>query len=125
MPDNSGEPGSIYISGCNCYIRTWCTRWDEGNWDVTLETFMGSSARNNLFASTTPGAVRELYNILGTPKFIDTTWQGENTLTITPIHGFGISSLREERMIAVKNISDDFLTKNKFHIKIEGRRLDT
>jgi len=118
------QPGDVYITGSSCYIKCWCTRWDEGNWDMVYETFLTSSCRDNLFASTTPGAVRELYNILGTPKYIDTTYASSNTLTFTPIHPHGISSLRQKRTIAVKNISDTFLTRDRFHVKVEGFRID-
>jgi len=105
-------------------IRCWNTRWDEGNWDVTIETFMDPCDRNYLMAHVTPGAVRELYNILGTPRFIDTTYSSSNSLIYEPISGYGLSGLREKRTIAVKNISDSFLTKDYFHCKIEGKRID-
>lgn len=117
----------IYYS-CNSYpnnyIDCWCTRWDENNWGLVAETFLGSSNRDNLFANVTPGAVRELYNILGTPKYIDTTYTSGNTIILEPQHGYGLSSLREKRMIGVKNISDRFITRDKLGVKIEGIRLD-
>jgi len=115
------------INGCEWVDRSltcWNTRWDEGNWDVTVETFMNARDRNFLFGNVTPGAVRELYNILGTPKFIDTTYKSGNTLIYEPISGYGVSSLRQRRTIGIKNIQDTFLTRNLFSIKIEGNRLD-
>jgi len=122
-----GNSLRIYVS-CNNYpnnyIDCWCTRWDEGNWDVTFETFLGSGARDFLFSNVTPGAVRELYNILGTPRFIDTTYKSGNSIRIFPIAGTGLYNLREERIIAVKNISDSFITPDRFHIKVEGQRID-
>jgi len=108
----------------NYYIECPIKRWDEGNWDLVIETFLGSSNRNTLFANVTPGAVRELYNILGTPNFIDTTYTSGNTLIFEPQHGYGLSSLREKRMIGVKSISDTFINPEYFNIKIEGYRLD-
>ena len=124
---SDGPSLRIYYS-CNSYptnyVECWCSRWDEGNWDVTIETFLGSSNRNNIFANVTPGAVRELYNILGTPNYIDTTYSSGNTLILEPQHGYGLSSLREKRTIGVKNISDTFLNPNYFGCKIEGMRLD-
>ena len=127
MTFTEGQAMRVYYS-CNTYptnyIDCWCSRWDEGNWNVTIETFMRSGARNELFTYVVPGAVRELYNILGTPKFIDGTYESGNTLICSPIHGYGLSSLREERMIAVKSISDTFLNRDKFSIKIEGNRID-
>jgi len=125
---NEGSTMRIYVS-CNAYpshyIDCWCSRWDEGNWDITIETFMGAGARDFLFQNVVPGAVRELYNILGTPKFIDTTYTSSNTIIIDPMHGYGISSLRERRTVAVKHIKDSFINKDYFSIKLEGTRLDT
>jgi len=122
-----GETLRIYYS-CNSYpdfyIDCWCTRWDESNWDVIVETFLSSGARNMLFKNVAPGAIRELYNILGRPKYIDTTYSSGNTLILSPLSNYPLSSLVKERKIAVKNISDTFLTPNKFSIKIEGKRLD-
>ena len=114
----------VYYSGNNLsyYLDIPITRWDEGNWDLTIETFLESGNRNILFAHLTPGAVGELYNVLGTPCYIDTTYTSSNTLIINPLDGYGLSSLREGRMIAVKNISDDFINPNYFTIKIEGYR---
>ena len=117
----------IYYSGNKYpiyYIDCWCKRWDEGNWDTVIETFMESSNRNTLFNYVTPGAVRELYNILGTPKYIDTTYNSANTLIYEPQAGYGLSSLREKRTVAVKNISDTFINKENFNIKIEAFRID-
>ena len=105
-------------------IKCWCSRWDEGNWDLTVETFLDACDRNLLFDSVTPGATRELYNVLGLPKFFDSTYSYKNTLIIEPITGFGISSLRKGREVAVKNISDTFLNKETFGVKIECNRID-
>lgn len=121
-----GNDGTIYFAvWSDREISCWNTRWDGGNWDVTVETFMESQDRNYLFSSVTPNAVRESYNILGTPSYLDTTYLSANTLIIEPRYGYGISSLRQSRKIGVKNISDTFLENNKYAIKIEGLRLDT
>jgi len=108
----------------NSYIDAPIKRWDEGNWNLTVETFLPSGARDSIFANVTPGAVSELYNILGTPKYIDTTYSSGNTLILEPQGGYGLSSLREKRMIGVKNISDTFINREYFNVKIEGIRLD-
>jgi len=129
MTDDIGKSGNtwIYFSG-NKYpqyaIGCWCSRWDEDNYNVIFETFLDSSNRDKLFSHVTPNAYREIYNILGTPKFIDTTYNSGNSLRISPIGGTGISGLREERIIAVRNIQDTFINPNYFGIKVEGFRLD-
>jgi len=117
----------IYYS-CNQYPQyssnVWCTRWSEDKYSVTLEYMAESGTRNNIYNNITPGATRELYNILGKPKYIDTTYNSANTLIVSPIHGYGLSSLREERMISVRNYTDSFLTNKLFTCKIEGFRID-
>jgi len=115
------------IEGATWYerkIRCWNSRWDEDNYNVIMETFVDACDRNFLFRNVTPGAYRELYKILGKPTFIDTTYSSGNTLILEPIYGYGLSSLREKRTVAVRNISDTFVTPNKFGIKVEGIRLD-
>ena len=115
------------ITGADWYerkLQCWNTRWDEGNWNVTLETFLDARDRNYIFRNVTPGAIRELYNILGTPKYIDTTYTSSNTLIFEPISNYGLSSLRQRRTIGVKSISDTFIIHDKFGIKVEGMRLD-
>jgi len=118
-----GNSLRIYIS-CNNYpnnyIDCWCTRWDEGNWDLTFETFLGSGARDFLFSNVTPGATSEMYNILGTPHYIDSTYSSGNSIICSPIGGTGLSGLRQQRTIAVKSISDKFINKDMFGIKVEG-----
>lgn len=121
------DTGNLFISGCgttNCYIRCWCSRWDETNYRLILETFLTETERDNLYSSTVPGAVRELYNILGKPYYIDTTYTSGNTLKITPTGN--LSNLYDERLIAVKSISDSPLKgpSGYIHVKIEGVRLD-
>jgi len=105
-------------------VRCWCTRWDEGNWDVKFETFIDGCDRSTIFSNVIPGAVSEQMNILGTPTFIDSTYSSSNTLILSPISNYGLSSVRQERMIAVSNIRDAFLTKDKLTMKIEGKRIN-
>ena len=117
---------NIYYS-CNSYPTYYesipISRWDEGNWDVVIEFFCESGTRNNIFHNLVPGAVTEQYNILGTPTYVDLTYESGNSLIIDPIDGYGLSGLRSRRTIAVKNISDTFINQNYFKVKIEGYRL--
>jgi len=108
----------------NNNITCWGTRWDEGNWDVAIETFVTAQDRDMIAGNVTPGAVRELYNVLGTPNYIDTTYASSNTIKFIPRDGYGISGLREDRLIGVKSYTDTFINPEYFHIKIEGVRLD-
>jgi len=108
------------------YIDLPITRWDEGNYDCVIETFLDSGNRNTLFAHVTPGAVSDLMegSPLGLHYFIDTTFsKSANTLIFEPMSDYALSSIRETRMVAVKNISDTFLTNKLFTIKMEAIRL--
>ena len=125
---DEGDSLRIYYS-CNQYpanyVDCWASRWDESNYDVIIEAWMGSGARNALFHNLKPGAVRELYKVLGKPTFIDSTYSSGNTLILQPLASYGLSSLREKRTVAVKNISDTFVTRDKFNVKLECKRIDT
>ena len=123
-----GPPTCRIFYSCNSYPANYVdcavTRWQENSWDLVLETFMGSSNRNSIAGNIIPSAYRELYNILGTPKMIDTSYNSSNTLRICPNYQYNLSGLREERIVAVKSFSDKFITKDMFSIKLECVRID-
>jgi len=122
-----GSQLRIYYS-CNryplYYVDCDASRWDESNYDVTIETVLSSGARNALFNNIRPGAYRELTNILGTPNYIDTTYDSGSTLILDPLPNSGVSGVRAKRTIAVKSISDTFFNKDYLTVKIEGKRID-
>lgn len=126
MPNPDGPALKIYMPSENSskVIQCWCKRWDEDNYGIILETFLGSANRNLLFANVVPGAQRELWNILGKPKFIDATYQKQNTLWLQPVSGYGLSGIRRGREVAVKSISDQFINPDYFNVKIEAVRID-
>jgi len=99
----------------------WCLRWDEGNWSITLELLGSKESRNILLSNITPGAVSELYNILGQPKYIDTTFTSGNTFWLIPKRY--LASLRDSVKVACKNYSDTLLRNGMFHIKMECVKL--
>lgn len=105
-------------------INCWASRFDIDNYNITVETQLTPGQRNDLFNHVTPGAVRELYNILGTPYFIDSTYSSGNTLIFSP--SGNLSDIVNEYKIAVKSISDTPIgAGNKlFNVKIEGTRID-
>lgn len=90
------------------YINCWCTRWDETNWDIIIETFLDKSSVQTLINNTTPGAVGELYEVLGSRVYYDKTWEGNNTLKFSPNSGCKVSTLkdmREDKIVYVKNLT--------------------
>jgi len=120
---NEGNSLRIYYSGVaypSHYIDCWCSRWDEGSYDITIETFLPSGARDELFKHILPGAIREYDNVLGWVINLDETYsKSSNTLIFEPIHGYGLSSLRSKKVALVKNASDTFITPDRFGIKLE------
>jgi hypothetical protein len=110
------------MKGTPEYIDIPISRWDEDNWGVVIETFCNASNRNIIFNHLVPGAVTEMYNILDTPTFFDLTYNSGNTLIFHPLDGTGISGLRDEATVIVDNISDTFINKDYFGIKIEGKK---
>ena len=108
----------------NQYIDVPCSRWKESDYDIILESFMGSANRGKLFANLVPGAVKEQMNILGVPHYADLTYSSGNSLIVTPLGDTGLSGLRESRTVACKHLKDDFLTPELFTIKLDLVRLD-
>ena len=122
MTSDGPQTCRVYYSGSNLtkYFDCAITRWDESNDSLVIETILTSGNRNTLFSHTIPGAVSELYSILGKKKFIDTSYSSSNTIIVSPTSGYGLSSLRQQRIIGVKNIQDTFLVLDKFSVKVEG-----
>lgn len=84
----------------------WATRWDASNYSITVETYLPAIESKELVAALKPGAVGELYQILGRPYYYDKTWNGSNTLVITPIDhkGSTMPNMRSEKTVYVQNI---------------------
>jgi len=96
----------ITISGNTCSVDCFCSRWDVQNYNVILETWMKKSDLQSLRTSITPQAVGELYTILGRPRYYDSTWQGNNTITVIPTSDTQMAKMRRQKTLFVKNISD-------------------
>jgi len=101
----------------------YCSRWDEDNWRIIVEIIATKEGRDNLRNNITPGAVAELYNILGQPKFIDTTYSSGNTITLAPVQGRNLATLRNATTVAVKSYSETMLRWDMFRIKLECVKL--
>ena len=80
----AGQRGDLNISGNNCSIDCWCSRWDVQDYSIIIETWLTKSELQDLRNSIRPGAVGELYKILGRPLYYDSSWDGSNTLKFTP-----------------------------------------
>jgi hypothetical protein len=95
---------NIYFSG-NSYVSGMCSQWDVQNYNVTCEIWLKKGSFKALNDNIRPGAVTELYNILGKPKYMDTTWQGFNTIRLSPVNGTKLYEMRDEKIVYPKSIS--------------------
>jgi len=109
----------IYSSAFSSNL--WCTRWDEDNWRIIIEAIADKTTRDNIRNNIVPGAVAELYNILGKPQFVDTTYSSGNTITLLPKRM--LSNLRDEVTVAVKSYSETMIRWDMFRIKLECVKL--
>ena len=98
--------GDLYISGSSFSVGGWCSRWDVQNYSLVVETWLNKSNLQTIRDNITPGAVGELYTILGRPRYYDSTWQGNNTITLYPNQSQKLSNMRKKTTAYVKNISD-------------------
>lgn len=112
----------------NDYIDCRCSRWDVQNYSIIVETWLKKDDLQTLRSNITPGAVGELYTILGRPRYYDGTWAGDNTLRLFPtpssneMPGSTLHEMRSEKLIFVKNITEHPLEASSgwTEVKIEG-----
>jgi len=95
---------NIYYSGNN-YVSGMCSQWNTQNYNITCEIWLKKNAFTALNDNIRPGAVTEFYNILGKPKYIDTSWQGLNTIRLSPVAGTQLSKMRNEKVVYPKYIT--------------------
>ena len=118
-------------------ISCWCSRWDVQNYSMVIETWLKREDLQALRDNITPGAVGELYTILGRPRYYDSTWSKENTLKIKPLNFTGreyarnyfysgsrgnLSNMRKETLMYVKNITEHPIKGSEgwVEVKLEG-----
>jgi len=106
------------------YIKCWCSRWDVSDYTVTIETWLDKGDLNILVDNLRPGAVSELYQVLGRPFYYDKSWTGANTIMITPnpSSSSNLKNMRKEIIIYPKNISSSPIVglEGIFSVKIDG-----
>ena len=95
----------MVISGNSCHIDCWSSRFSVEDYSIIFETWMNKSNLQDLRSSIVPGAVRQLYKILGRPHFSDTTWQGNNTIQLIPKSDTQMDKMRGKNYVVFpKNI---------------------
>jgi len=115
------------LSGNN-FVDCRCSRWDIQNYSVVVETWLKEDQLALIRENTRPGAVGELYTILGRPRYYDKTWDGSNTLRLLPtpssnyMNDSTLNKMRKETLIYPKNITTHPIQGSNgwIGIKIEG-----
>lgn len=109
------------------YIDCRCSRWDVQDYSVTVETWLYKDNVDTLMENIRPGAVRELYKILGKPHFVDSSWQGYNTLRLYPtpssqkMNNSTLHRMRRNQIIYPKTITIHPIRNSQWiETKIEG-----
>jgi len=90
------------------YITGYTTGWVVDNYNMSVTTWTKKANLAIILSNTVPGAVGELYSILGRPTYYDKTWQGDNTLKFSPITAScnsTMKTMRREIIAYVKNIT--------------------
>jgi len=108
----------IYYSG-SAYFDTYCSRWDQEDYALVIEMHLTKEERDKLRNNIRPGAVAELYRLLGRPVYYDTSF-GSNTIRVEPIAGSQLAKMYSAKTIYVKNYSEKITRANTFLVKITG-----
>jgi hypothetical protein len=98
-------------------IICYCTKWDSNNYSYTIETLIKKPESVILKNNIVPGAVKELYVILGKPRYYDETWTGSNTIKLVPLNH--LNTMRSEVIGYVKNYSEHIINNEFVGIKME------
>jgi len=104
------------------YMDCKCSRWDVDGYSLIVETWLKKSNLQELRNHIAPNAVDELYEILGVKHYFDITWQGANTLMLSPIAGSQLDLMRgQNKVVFVKSITDNCLpgTSGWINVKLE------
>lgn len=113
----------LCISGSDCSIDCYNTRWTSDDYLITIETFITKSDLQSLEDSVVPGAVDVMYNLMGRDMYHDSTFQGNNTIVLTPQSNVGkLSNMRSEKVIFIKHLISEPITgpSGYLSIRLEG-----
>jgi hypothetical protein len=106
------------------FIPCNCSSWDSNDQTLTLITWMNKSDATTLRDNIVPGAVGQLYQILGKPHYYDKTWEGGNTIFVVP-NVSSTSNIKNKYNSTVMYVKDFAVTpiennKTYLQIKISG-----
>ena len=111
----------------NDFIEGRCSRWDVNDYSVVVSSWFNKADAQTIRNNIKPGAVGELYEILGRKHYYDKTWDGSNTLKILPtpssseMGNSNLKNMRSETLIYVKNITEHPINNTEWiELKIDG-----
>lgn len=113
---------SIYYSSMtgSHYINCACSRWDQQDKNLILETWLTKSQLQTLQTNTNPGAVAEMYNILtDVAVYHDMTWNGTNTIMVSSNNNYQLSNVKSNKVLYVKNMADSPIEGDKGWINVK------
>lgn len=112
--------GQAIISGATFSLLVPVIDWSLRDWEMEIKVIMTPSQRNTLFSNIRPGAVDMLYNVLGTPKFYDTTLEDLNTLVVIPYGCISFLGLRNKFVLYVMNVGEELQPHGVYFITLSG-----
>lgn len=107
----------IYYSG-SAYFNCPCSRWDVENYSIIVEIILDKDKRDKLYNNIRPGAVKELFRILGRPVYYDTSF-GKNLIKLAPISGTRLYLMHSPQDVYVRSYSETILNSNDYAVKLE------
>lgn len=81
-----------------------CSDWKAADKQFTIELWGRRGQIEMIKNHTRPGAVKEMYEVLGEKTYTDTTFSGENTLTFAPQSGTRLDYMRRETTGYVRSV---------------------
>ena len=97
--------------GDSDYLDCRCSRWDVSDYSIIIETWLKKDDIQTLLSNIVPGAVGELYKILGKPLYYDKTWTAGNTIKFLPtpssnhMQDSNLKNMSDETVAYPKNIT--------------------
>jgi len=113
-----------YLSGNTYSISCYASRIDYSDYSVTFETWLYKEDLNTLRDNLRPGAVSELFQVLGKPYYYDQSWTSANTVMLVFFdnESSNVVNMRKSMLLYVKTLSDSPVAgaSGWINCKIEG-----
>lgn len=114
----------INISGNSCDIDTKCSDWRYSKDLLVIRIYLDKLQLSSLEDSCRPGAVEEIELPTMRNMYMDSTWEGKNTLDVTPVSDpvSNLSNAVSQETLLVKNLKSEIIKEDKLDVKLTGYR---